>query len=500
MHPQDNEFSVTLVSNASTDKYPNNHVFNFTNVLAKPLVLPRYEKWRVCLQSVSLPSINDEPEQLAAQRLIEEKSEEFKKSLQKVLSTLGHDVSALTAATNLLYKQTTKILEDKLDSFHTTNSLFIECDQIIPKYEPRRILSSFVIPPTHIRGEFFHYEPETEEYFDLATTDINFFNIKILNANAEKISRTASQPTIIVLKFKKMTNETSSYTVTIDNGTQNPEQFYAKFPLLSALQNVSTKWEMAVSRVSFVPLFRKFPSGGFDITLVTDVDDFLSKLTTHTWDSYLSEKPKQTANLKYAEHFTPQTLLAPISEAVQALAKKAGLTGKMVINDFDQISFKIAPSTMTEELKKKPYLLILPEELIYVLGFDNEGIIFNNGYGALPSNYGKKLTARRNLDINFLVPQNLLLYVDCVKPSLVGNAYGKYLTNIPIPIRDASQDALDLSYIVYEPKNLEFHPLKQNDIDHVLVQLLKVDGKPPEFVTNQVKIFISFLLRKRKGN
>ena len=34
---------------------------------------------------------------------------------------------------------------------------------------------------------------------------------------------------------------------------------------------------------------------------------------------------------------------------------------------------------MTEEEKKTPYLIILPEELIYVLGFDSPGIIFNNG-------------------------------------------------------------------------------------------------------------------------
>ena len=150
---------------------------------------------------------------------------------------------------------------------------------------------------------------------------------------------------------------------------------------------------------------------------------------------------------------------------------------------------------MTEDEKKKPYLIILPEELIYVLGFDNPGIIFNNGYGAIPSNYGKQLTAKRKVNLNFLVPQNLLLYADCVQPSLVGNAYGKYLTNIPIPMKKTNS-IFDLSYVIYEPKNLEFHPLHQSDVNHVLIQLLRTDGNQPEFMSNQVKIFISFLLRK----
>ena len=50
----------------------------------------------------------------------------------------------------------------------------------------------------------------------------------------------------------------------------------------------------------------------------------------------------------------------------------------------------------------------------------------------------------------------------------------------------------DLSYVIYESKNLEFHPQHQNDVNHVLIQLLRTDGNPPEFMSNQVNICISF--------
>ena len=497
MQTHENEFTVTLVSNASTDIYPNNHVFNFTNVLAKTLVFPRNENWRVCLQSISLTNINDEPEFVAAEKRISNKTDEFEKSLKKIQSTLAHSPAEMIKATEILFRQSKKIIEDKLEIFNTVNALFIECDQIIPKYESQRILSSFIVPPTHSKLEFYHYEPTHEEYFNLASTDINRFSIKILNANKEKILRTASQPTILVLKFKKMGENINSYSITVNNEDSPPEKFYAKLPMLDTLGNLNTDWEMAVSRVSFIPLLKKFPSGTYSINLITDVDDFVSQLTPQTWDKYLADKPHQSVNLRYNENFSAQTLLAPIGEAIESLFKKNGKIVDFEFNDSLYLMLKVKTDGMTEKEKNTPYLLTMPEELIYVLGFDNEGIVFNNGYGALPCTYAKVLTARRQYNVNFLVPQNLLLYIDCVKPSLVGNAYGKYLTNIPVPIK-TEKNIFDLSYVTYEPKNLEFHPLHQSTINRVLIQLLKVDGNPPEFVTDQIKIFISFLIRKKR--
>ena len=48
-----------------------------------------------------------------------------------------------------------------------------------------------------------------------------------------------------------------SYAITIDNDTQPPEKCYAKCLVLHTLENQSMNWEMAVTRVSFVPQFKK---------------------------------------------------------------------------------------------------------------------------------------------------------------------------------------------------------------------------------------------------
>ena len=84
MSPLDSEFTVTLISNASHDIYPNNHVFNFTNILAETLVSAKHEEWRVCLQSISLTNINDEPEIQKAQNIISNKEDLLHKALEKI--------------------------------------------------------------------------------------------------------------------------------------------------------------------------------------------------------------------------------------------------------------------------------------------------------------------------------------------------------------------------------------------------------------------------------
>ena len=48
------EFSVTLLSNASIDIYSRNNVYEFSNVLENELHLPANENWKFCVQSISL--------------------------------------------------------------------------------------------------------------------------------------------------------------------------------------------------------------------------------------------------------------------------------------------------------------------------------------------------------------------------------------------------------------------------------------------------------------
>ena len=490
------EFTVTLISNASYDIYPNNNVFNFSTILAKPLHFDLTEDWRVCLQSISITNISDDPLYDKERTHIYKKVLGFRKALRLAKQKAKENTPEKNLKVlNTIYDQSKVILKERIKLFNLTNIVFVKCDEINPLFDNESNLSSFVIPPILKKeGEFMFYEPATEEYFNLTSPILEKISIKILNPTGLKIYRTVAQPTVLVLKFKKMKHLQKSYTINITNKEQNPADFYTTFPYLPIKDGDNNPWEIAVTRVNLIPCFRKFPPGKFPVTVVKDVDDFSQKLTVASWETYLVDKPRAVASFEYNESPTNAVLISIIQEAFEVACNRLGLTGYFRKHN-KTLSFRIESRSGKE---KEAFIIILPEELIYVLGFDSDGIVFKNGFGAIPTRVSKKIIAKRQINTNFLLPQNLLLYSDCVTPSLVGDVYGQYLTNIPIPRPDS--DPIDIPYTVYEPKNLEFHPFQRNQIEAVRMRLLKTDGNAPEFVVNNAQIFITLLIRETKKN
>ena len=104
--------------------------------------------------------------------------------------------------------------------------------------------------------------------------------------------------------------------------------------------------------------------------------------------------------------------------------------------------------------------------------------------------------AKRAIDLDFLKPKTLLLYTNCVMPSLVGSTYNSFLTQIPVQ-QEKDIDKMDIPFLVYEPKNLQYHPLKMGDLKDIQMKLLVSDGTKPVFAVDDIKIFITLLLRLR---
>ena len=99
------------------------------------------------------------------------------------------------------------------------------------------------------------------------------------------------RPTVVVLKFKKMEYETyDTHTIHISNEMQNPANFLVNFPDSLVPDGAQNPWEIAVSRVSLIPIFKQFPAGEFSIQIVRKADDFSSKFNLNTWTDYLDDK------------------------------------------------------------------------------------------------------------------------------------------------------------------------------------------------------------------
>lgn len=494
MNERSEEFTITLLSNASQDVCPNNTVYKFTNILAKELYFPKHEKWRVCLTSISMSNASNH---------VNEETRTRKKQYLKELKLLNEKLLfqpdflpkfAKEAAKENYIKLGKNVMKREIESLYKSNPIFVECEEIKPRFNGRKVLSTFFVKQ-YKKGisDFITYEPVTEEYVNLTSSILKALNISIKTLSGEVLEQSVAQPSIVVLKFKKMVDARNLYTINITNDNQtDPADFTVNFPETLVKDGQQNPWEVAVSRISFSPLFKAFPEGNFRIGIYCDTDDYVTKFNVNTWDSYLKSKPNGIINFKYDDIYYEETFISEINSHIQKAADKINLKGAVTL---DKDSRKV--STQIKSVKEETYktcLILLPEELLYVLGYDGGGVFYKNGYAIVPTKIGKRLTGKREWNVDFLLPQNLLLYSDVVKPSLLGNVFGQYLTHIPIVY---DNDKIDVPYLVHEPKNLNFHHLQTGDLNNIKFQLLQVDGKKPRFLVNDIKIFITILLRKR---
>ena len=537
------EFTVTLVSNASYDIFPNNSVFQFTNVLSQNLRFSQNEKWMVCLNSISVSNIIEGYAEAYSQ--IQKQEDIYSSQAVRSLRYLTQRSTSESDKINIyntLNKNYLKLMQTKVDFFNEQNPVFVKCEEVKPREGGSKLIGSFNVPPYTGKNIFTTYEPSTEEYFSLDSNFNNSFTIKIVNSQGKVFKSTLSQPTIVVLKFKKMEFENfNEHTLHIDNGTQSPTDFLISFPDALVRDGQQNPWEIAISRLNIIPLFKTFPKGEYLLRVIRDVEEDFQNLTTQNWDDYFSKHTVGETYISYNEEFNQEMLVSYLNKKLIELGKrirlkiKCNLTPKSkilvsfqkntkskkkkkpnesemdnntlmknkpsslvdeseMLND-EPILVNDEPMNMASKFKKSIYFLVLPSHLISVLGLDGEGIVYNGNYGAIPmkgTTYGK-----REVDLDFLRPKNLLLYTDCVVPSLIGNVFGQYLTNIPIPATTDSAKS-SVPYISYEPKNLEYHPLKTGDLNNVRFRMYQTDGSIPEFSVSSIKIFMSIIFRKKK--
>jgi len=294
MNPIEDEFYVTLLSNANLNVCPNNTVFNFTNILAKPIQLPRTEKWRVSLHSMSMTNV------MERDLILYQKSEALQKELQHYIQrtkTFYRNTKDTDDQTKIEQR---KILFDGLHDkmqiqremnatiFNNKNPIYVDCEQLSPKFGESQTLTSIIAPAYDNKNTFIYYEPTCEQYFDFESPIISHITIKIRDSKGSILRNDMAQPTIIVLKFKKMEfNRLEYHTLYIDNGISDPANFSVKLPGTLVRDGTQNPWEMALTKISFSPIFNDFPRTNAWISLYKQKDMFDSIINAEGFLNWL---------------------------------------------------------------------------------------------------------------------------------------------------------------------------------------------------------------------
>jgi len=112
------EFTVTVLSNASTDIYHDNTVFSFTNILNKELDLPiEYYNRKAIFQTT-------------ATRFKAYLAQNEINSQPKTPAQIATENSYLKR----IYGNYLGLQKTNTDLFYEQNPVFLECEQIIPKH------------------------------------------------------------------------------------------------------------------------------------------------------------------------------------------------------------------------------------------------------------------------------------------------------------------------------------------------------------------------------
>ena len=474
------EFYVTLLSNASPGLYPGNTVTQFTNVLPKPLSLPREEKWRVCLHHLSMPTADQEG--------LDEK--EFVR-LGLVLDNANKQVEE-TDSTNLLNwylnvaNQVRGKRADMLMGKYCKEGLIFVRSPDVTSYTNTNILSVNAIHPYSPTNasEAYVYEPETNAYFDLTSNLITELTFEITNYHNERWTCNTAQPSILVLKFKSMFQDRNDYhTVRVTNPSFGDiTDFRVALPDNLLRAGEQNPWEMALTQISFVPSFHQFDTTQTFKWSFAYAREGQSSPKEQV-DFGTMEFPEQNVSvrrlLKYVVDFFAPREKVPLSFSYRKGAHNAYYL--QIIN--------------TGRHQRSPVALSLPWQLTYMLGLSGIKCEINPGNIRIDVDHKMTHYATMAMDPNFLVPSNLLIYCDAIEPSSIGNTFGSYLTNISIRKDITNQ------MITVEPKNLEYHTVTTGDLGNVRFQLFKTDGTPPNFKNKKhQKIFMSFIFRRRNEN
>jgi hypothetical protein len=94
------------------------------------------------------------------------------------------------------------------------------------------------------------------------------------------------------------------------------------------------------------------------------------------------------------------------------------------------------------------------------------------------------------IDFNANIPRTLLIYVNCVEPSFVGNVYVPVLKSIPVKRRDVGQNR----YVTYEPRHLEFKKMAFSGLDYLHFRFLKLNGEEID-ATTEININMTLTLK-----
>ena len=363
---------------------------------------------------------------------------------------------------------------------------------------------------------FTFYTPTVKTFFPLQNQYIPSLSARFCDLHGRTLAGQAANPTVIRLTLRRVDMEAeyeyhSCYVNSRPN--DNPLDFYARLPPFLYESGTINEWEMALVK-SIVPkelllmpekryvklIERPSADGLLNPTPLNQMS--LTELKEMIADAENDRgSPSYTGGEEISFDYNPKAIdiLTAINHAFRSFEKHATRSVPKY-----KLDMGITADQKVSMTSNRPLIIVLPITIVAALTLHERAIYLNDTYCCLefedqtPSlppilasntlrpdlSVLEKQEDRYRLkggviNLSVIKPQNLLLHVDCISPTLIGNSYGQYLSNVPL-------DNKHYAFAEHAPIHPEYHELNTNGINHVAFKLFHVDGSLPQLYAGDV--------------
>ncbi|MEL6164591.1 MAG: hypothetical protein AAFR37_12805 [Cyanobacteria bacterium J06628_3] len=366
------------------------------------------------------------------------------------------------------------------------NFLKIQCDEIQSKFYLGKDLHIHARKHYHPERTRVHtFTPLNKEYFDVTTDELTSITIKISadeqqfeDQNRKTVKFYYGPPTIVTLhlkKFDSVEEMDSPLTIRVGNRKSKKEiqpanNFKVDLPAaLSVALEKSDKYEIALSSITYQPIFEQF-SKSCKEEIEIGFQDNAGKMRI----------AKSDINL-FTHIDNPHRLISRLNHTGNAISRKLQLA-QVVFFDLVENNSRVR---MTFE---GLCYIKLPYQLSKMMGNydppDKDGFVYIEQKGVYRFPNSIRLTAN--------YPSYIMLLTNFIRPSPVGDIYSPMLKTIPININDRFSRMQTFQAI-----DLEYHPILFSSLENLEFQMYDQSGELIPFLNEDHDVNITLFLRKK---
>ena len=327
-------------------------------------------------------------------------------------------------------------------------------------------------PDFNTESKYFYKEFDQPQKIKLENTILTDVKISLKDENDRKLQLLPGIPTLVKLKFEKMSKENKTFNVRLTSNknnyfpTNSTSLFKVRLPN-TLYFNKERNWKVALTSISHPNNFTTFAGEPVDRMIMfklMDIPTIIPEGISEEEKQKIIIKPKNIPKKFVFENnrnYSKQEILNHFNELLKGPTESYGTA--TFVGEYFELTLN------------KPSTMIISNNILHLLGY-------RGGTGS------KKVTSfssvEKNVhrfdlpsDLKHLQPEYIIAYCNIVQPTIFGGEYSNILRIVSIP-KERSD------YVIQEFKNKNFLPLLNTEISEIEINFRTHDGLLVNFAGN----------------